>query len=60
MIQQYKQAKTTTPLVDYSFYILDKVAQGSFTKWSIVYDITNKKIYFRTSDSSAAKDGFFK
>ncbi|MCW3108345.1 MAG: linear amide hydrolase [Segetibacter sp.] len=50
MIQQYKQAKTNKPLVDYSFDILNKVAQPGFTKWSIVYDITNKKIYFKTSN----------
>jgi choloylglycine hydrolase len=34
--------------INYSFNILDEVAQGSHTKWSIVYDIKNKKIYFRT------------
>lgn len=55
MIQQYKQAKTNKPLVDYSFDILDKVTQPGFTKWSIVYDITNKKIYFKTSGHQQQK-----
>jgi penicillin V acylase-like amidase (Ntn superfamily) len=55
MIEQYKQAKTNKPLVDYSFDILEKVAQGDFTKWSIVYDITNRKIYFKTSDHAQQK-----
>lgn len=48
MIQQYKAAPGNQSVVDRSFEILDKVSQGDFTKWSIVYDITNKKIYFKT------------
>lgn len=55
MLQQYKQAKTDKPLVDYSFEILNKVAQPGFTKWNIVYDITNKKIYFKTSNHQQQK-----
>ena len=35
-------------MVDESFDILNKVAQGNYTKWSIVYDITAKKIWFKT------------
>jgi choloylglycine hydrolase len=38
----------TRPLVDEAFGLLEKVAQGDFTRWSIVYDITEKKIWFRT------------
>jgi penicillin V acylase-like amidase (Ntn superfamily) len=34
--------------VDHVFTTLQRVAQGSFTKWSIVYDSANAKIYFRT------------
>ena len=48
MVRKYHEASITTPVVDYSFMILDKVAQDSHTKWSIVYDISNKKIYFKT------------
>lgn len=34
--------------VAYAFETLDQVAQGSFTKWSIVYEIDRGKIHFRT------------
>lgn len=42
-------------LVDYAFGILKNVSQGSFTRWSIVYDITNLSIHFRTSDRMEIK-----
>lgn len=34
--------------VDYAFGILDRVAQGESTKWSIVYDMRDATIHFRT------------
>ncbi|WP_029038100.1 linear amide C-N hydrolase [Salinimicrobium xinjiangense] len=34
--------------VSYSFDILDRVNQGQETHWSIVYDITNSEIHYRT------------
>jgi choloylglycine hydrolase len=49
MITQFKTDNNNTPVIDYAFDILSEVAQGSFTKWSIVYDITNKTIQFRTN-----------
>jgi penicillin V acylase-like amidase (Ntn superfamily) len=49
LVQQYQTVKTSKRAVDFAFDILGKVAQGDFTKWSIVYDITNKKIHFRTN-----------
>ena len=48
MIQQYKLNAVSGSMVNESFAILDKVAQGNFTKWSIVYDISNKQIWFKT------------
>jgi choloylglycine hydrolase len=33
--------------VDYGFRTLDMVSQQLFTKWSIVYDITNMRVYFK-------------
>ncbi|MHC1774593.1 MAG: linear amide C-N hydrolase [Lentimicrobium sp.] len=36
-------------IVDYGFSVLQMVAQGDATQWSIVYDITEMKIYFRTN-----------
>jgi choloylglycine hydrolase len=34
--------------VDYAFEILETVAQGDYTKWSIVYDLDGATIHFRT------------
>ena len=49
MIQQLNTVNISKPLNDYAFDILGAVAQGDFTKWSIVYDITNRKIQFKTN-----------
>ena len=46
LIEEYTEEKN---IVDYSFGILDSVAQQNSTQWSIVYDITNKSIHFKTS-----------
>jgi penicillin V acylase-like amidase (Ntn superfamily) len=48
MVKKFQQQENNVPVIDYSFSILSKVAQGSHTKWSIVYDISNKKVYFKT------------
>ena len=37
--------------ISYSFNMLKSVAQGHFTKWSIVYDIKNLKVYFKVFES---------
>jgi len=42
--------------VDYGFEILNSVSQGSSTKWSIVYDIKNMKVYFKTYDETKIKN----
>jgi choloylglycine hydrolase len=34
--------------VDQAFALLDDVAQAGYTQWSIVYDIAEKRAYFRT------------
>ena len=47
LLEMYKKESRENPL-EYVFYILDYVSQASFTKWSIVYDIQNLAIYFRT------------
>lgn len=56
MIEQY-QAAPKSSVIDYSFTILDKVAlDGS---WSIVYDIKNMEIHFKTaSDKTIRKIRF--
>ena len=55
MVQKFQLQNINTPVVDYAFSILDKVSQGKYTKWSIVYDITNKKISFRTDNFTNIK-----
>jgi len=48
MIQQYKTNPGNRSLTDHAFDILNKVSQGDFTKWGIVYDLSNKRILFKT------------
>ena len=46
MMEDYN-SQTQEP-VDYAFTILSSVSNPSDTQWSIVYDIANRCIYFRT------------
>jgi choloylglycine hydrolase len=46
MIKQYK-SKPSKPLVDYAFDILSNVA-GPYTKWRMVFDIENSRVYFKS------------
>jgi penicillin V acylase-like amidase (Ntn superfamily) len=46
-------------IVSYSFDVLANVAQGDYTKWSIVYDPTNLRVHFRTSASTQIKKAGF-
>ena len=55
MVQQYQTTNTKEPAVDYAFNILNKIAQGSYTKWRIVYDITNRQVQFVTYDHPQRK-----
>ena len=59
MVTHFLQAPVSTSAIDYSFDILDRVAQGSHTKWSIVYDLKDKKIHFKTLDYSQVKNVAF-
>ena len=47
MVRNY-DPKTSKSAIAYAFDILRNVAQGMRTQWSIVYDIKNLRIYFRT------------
>lgn len=38
-------------LVDYAFSVLDSVAQRPGTQWSIVYDITNMEISYKSTEN---------
>ena len=55
MIKQFNETNIDMPVTDYAFNILDKVSQGDYTKWSIVYDISNKKIFFKTNSARDIK-----
>jgi len=55
MVQQFQLQGISTPVVDYAFSILDKVSQNDWTKWSIVYDLTGKKISFKSHDFTSIK-----
>jgi choloylglycine hydrolase len=41
--------------VGFGFDVLKAVAQGDATRWSIIYDITGRRIHFRTLASPAIK-----
>ncbi len=55
MVKAYKPSEGKTA-VDYGFEILKTVDQGDYTRWSIIYDIKNKSVYFRTSDNKKIKN----
>jgi len=57
MIQTY-DPQTSGPAVDYAFNILQDVEINSLTSsamWSAVYDLFNKKIYFRTYNNNSIR-----
>ncbi len=39
---------TTRDDVNYAYQTLDEVCQGDFTVWRLVYDVTGRKIHYRT------------
>jgi penicillin V acylase-like amidase (Ntn superfamily) len=47
LLKQYDPQPSGSP-VEYAFAILVNVAQGDFTKWSIVYDLGKQRVYVRT------------
>ena len=42
---------TDDSTIDFAFHTLNSVSQGLGTKWSIVYDITSMKIYFKVFET---------
>jgi len=54
MVKEFRSSDNTSS-INYSFNILKAVAQGNYTKWSIVYDIKNKQIYFKTDGHADIK-----
>jgi choloylglycine hydrolase len=55
MVKEFQTTNSTAGATDYAFSILNKVSQGNFTKWSIVYDITNKKVLFKSDGHTTIK-----
>ncbi len=55
MVKKFNETQMDVPVTDFAFSILDKVAQGSYTKWSIVYDISHKRIHFKTDANRNVK-----
>lgn len=55
MVKAYKPEAGKTA-VDYGFNILKTIDQGDYTRWSIIYDIKNLAVYFRTSDNRKIKN----
>ena len=47
MVKDFDKSKSGD-IIEYSFNILDMVSQGEATFWSIVYDIANMKIHYKT------------
>lgn len=47
LMKSYQPKNGKTP-VEQAFGILDSVAQGSYTQWSIVYDLRAKRVHYRT------------
>jgi len=54
LIRQYSESQTEN-IVAYAFDILENVSQKKGTKWSIVYDIRNLAIHFKTYDMPRIK-----
>jgi choloylglycine hydrolase len=50
MLAQYNHSKDRA-IIDYAFSILDSVDNPEWTQWSIVYDVTNMIVHFKTKDS---------
>ena len=55
MVQQFQANDIKQSVIDYSFDILKQVKQEGWTRWSIVYDLTNKTIHFKTARYAAIK-----
>lgn len=60
LVSRFKDPATAAAPVDYAFSILGEVAQGDYTKWSIVYDISGRGIHFITHDRQQRKSISFR
>ena len=53
-VRNFTQAHVADPIA-YAFSALDNVNQPNWTRWSIVYDLGNRCVYFRTLPASSLK-----
>ena len=49
--EAYAAAREAADPVRYAFETLDSVAQGSYTRWSIVYDLKAGRVHWRTREN---------
>ena len=54
MLSSYEKSKDKG-IVDYAFSILESVDNEGWTQWSIVYDVTDRTVHFKTKDSPRLK-----
>jgi choloylglycine hydrolase len=54
-LDQHLPNLSNSDLIDSAFYILEKVKDPSSTQWSIVYDINNLKVYYKTKEAGLIK-----
>jgi choloylglycine hydrolase len=55
MVQAYERYPKES-VVDYGFSILQEVKSSEYTQWSIIYDIKNRVIYFKTLSNEKIRD----
>ncbi|HYC40610.1 MAG TPA: linear amide C-N hydrolase [Chitinophagaceae bacterium] len=55
LVRQYQSQSNSQPIVEYAFAVLEDVAQGDWTKWSIVYDIADREVFFTSARSRQIK-----
>lgn len=54
MLSSYEKSKSKE-IVDYALSILDSVDNPEWTQWSIVYDVANRTVHFKTKDAPRLK-----
>ena len=54
MLSSYEKSQGEE-IIDYAFSILESVDNPDWTQWSIVYDVTNRAVHFKTKDAPRLK-----
>lgn len=53
--EMLEQVQGTENNISYAFKILDQVSQKDFTQWSIVYNLSNMEVHFKTYNNQFVK-----